>query len=79
MADDVAGTEIARRTGYTPVQVSRIRRRFPESGIAGLHEGPRSGRPREISEAKSARIVALTLKATRGIDAAEYSRARPTR
>ena len=63
MADDVAGTEIARLTGYTPVQVSRIRRRFAESGIEGLRDKPRSGRPPRLTEAKSARIVALTLKA----------------
>jgi transposase len=63
MADDVPGTEVARLTGYTPVQVSRIRRRFAEGGIEALQDKPRSGRPREVSEAKSARIVALTLKA----------------
>lgn len=63
MAERVTGTEIARLTGYTPVQVSRIRHRFTTEGIEGLHERPRSGRPRQITEAKSARIVALTLKA----------------
>lgn len=62
MADEVAGTEVARLTGYTPVQVSRIRRRFAEEGLRGLMERPRSGRPPQLSEAKSARIVALTLK-----------------
>ncbi len=63
MADAVAGTEIARLTGYTPVQISRIRHRFAESGIEGLRDKPRSGRPATISQAKGARIVALTLKA----------------
>lgn len=63
MADAVAGTEIARLTGYTPVQVSRIRRRFAEGGIEGLRDKPRSGRPAKITQAKGARIVALTLKA----------------
>jgi transposase len=63
MADAVTGTEIARLTGYTPVQVSRIRRRFGEEGIEGLRDKPRSGRPAKITEAKGARIVALTLKA----------------
>jgi len=33
MADQVAGTEIARLTGYTPIQISRIRRRFAEHGV----------------------------------------------
>jgi transposase len=62
MADAVPGVEIARRTGYTPVQISRIRRRFAEEGVVGLEERPRSGRPREITARKIARVVALTLK-----------------
>jgi len=63
MADEIPGSEVARLTGYTPVQVSRIRRRFAEEGVAGLSERPRSGRPPRLTEAKGARIVALTLKA----------------
>jgi transposase len=62
LAGEVAGTEVARLTGYTPIQISRIRRRFAEEGLAGLGDRPRSGRPARLSEAKSARIVALTLK-----------------
>lgn len=63
MAGEVSGTEVARLTGYTPVQISRIRRRFAEDGLAGLTDKPRSGRPPRLSEAKGARIVAMTLKA----------------
>lgn len=62
MADEVAGVEIARRTGYTPVQISRIRRRFADQRLAGLEDRPRSGRPREVSARTIARVVALTLK-----------------
>jgi transposase len=62
MADHVSGAEIARQVGYTAVQVSRIRRRFAEGGIAGLEDQPRSGRPPSVTERKTARIVALTLK-----------------
>jgi transposase len=62
MADQVVGTEIARLTDYTPVQISRIRRRFAEEGLNGLADKPRSGRPPRLTEAKRARIVALTLK-----------------
>src|SRR5918999_3188983 len=62
MAEHVPGTEIARQVGYTAVQVSRIRRRFADSGIAGLANQPRSGRPPRVTERKTARIVALTLK-----------------
>src|SRR5439155_22269163 len=62
MAQDVPGVEIAERTDYTVVQVSRLRRRFAEHGIAGLHDPPRSGRPPTITARKRAQLVALTLK-----------------
>lgn len=62
LAGHTAGAEVARLTGYTSVQISRIRRRFVEEGLAGLIDRPRSGRPPEISEARRARIVALTLQ-----------------
>jgi transposase len=62
MAQEVSGTEVARMTGYTPVQISRIRRRYAEEGVAGLADKPRSGRPAIVSEAKGARVVALALK-----------------
>jgi len=62
IAAGLAGTEVAERTGYTPVQVSRIRHRFALDGIAGLADRPRSGRPPEISARTRARVVALTLK-----------------
>ena len=62
LADQISGTEVAGLTGYTPVQISRIRRRFVEERMMGLIDKPRSGRPPTITEAKSARIVALTLK-----------------
>lgn len=62
MAAGVPGPEVARRTGYTVVQVSRIRRRFAEAGVAGLADQPRSGRPGTITARKRAQIVALTLK-----------------
>ncbi|PYM32974.1 MAG: hypothetical protein DME17_19480 [Candidatus Rokuibacteriota bacterium] len=44
MAQGVPGVEIAERVGYTVVQISRLRRRFAEQGVAGLHDHPRSGR-----------------------------------
>ena len=63
MADCVPGTEVARIAGYTVVQVSRLRRRFAEEGLAGLEDRPRSGRPPSITARKRAQIVAKTLKA----------------
>ena len=63
MAREIPGAEVARVTGYTSVQESRIRRRFAEEGLAGLVDRPRSGRPPRLTEAKGPRIVAQTLKA----------------
>jgi transposase len=62
LAEQTSGAEVARETGYTPVQVSRIRTRFCEEGIAGLAERPRSGRPPAVTARNAARVVALTLK-----------------
>ena len=62
MAQGLSGVEVAERTGYTVVQVSRIRRRFAEQGLVGLQERPRSGRPPTVSARKRAQVVALTLK-----------------
>lgn len=62
IAGGLAGTAVAERTGYTPVQVSRIRHRFGQEGLAGLADRPRSGRPPRISARKRAQVVALTLK-----------------
>ena len=62
LAQGVSGVEVAERIGYTVVQVSRIRRRYAEGGVAGLHDRPKSGRPPTITARKRAQIVALTLK-----------------
>jgi transposase len=61
MADGIASVEIARRIGYTPVQISRLRRRFATERVAGLRDRPRPGRPHTVTPRKIARVVALTL------------------
>ena len=43
-ADGLPGTEVARRVGITPSQVSRIRVRFKSGGIQGLADQPKAGR-----------------------------------
>jgi transposase len=62
MAEGVSGVEIAKRLGYTVVQVSRLRRRVAEEGIPGIYERKRSGRPAQLTARKRAQIVALTLR-----------------
>jgi transposase len=62
MAEGLPGVEVARRTGYTPVQISRLRRRFAAERVAGLQDRPRPGRPHTVTAGKIAQVVALTLK-----------------
>src|SRR2546428_3079745 len=62
MAEGMPGVEVADRTGYTVVQISRVRRRFAEHGLGGLQDRPRSGRPPTITARQRAQIVAWTLK-----------------
>src|SRR5258705_12710138 len=45
MAQGVSGVEIAARIGYTVVQVSRIRRRYAGSGVAGVPDPGQAGPP----------------------------------
>jgi transposase len=63
MLEGLSGVEVALRTGYTVVQISRLRRRFAETGVAGLGDRPRSGRPPTLTPRQRARVVALTLGA----------------
>jgi transposase len=62
MAEGLPGVEVARRTGYTAVQISRLRRRFTTERVAGLHDRPRPGRPHTVTARQIAQVVALTLK-----------------
>jgi len=73
MADAHPGTEVARMTGYTVVQISRLRRRFAEEGVVGLEDKPRSGRPPTITARKRAQIVAKTLKPPPGSGLSHWS------
>jgi transposase len=57
-ADGVPNAEIARRLGVTRPTVVGWRRRYLESGIAGLSDLDRSGRPASIEEAD---VVIATL------------------
>src|SRR2546430_17029057 len=65
MAQGVPGVEIAERVGYTVVQISRLRRRFAEQGVAGLHHPPPPGRPPTITPPEPPPSVAPPLKRPR--------------
>jgi len=56
------GRDNARIAAALEISVNTVRKwraRFAERGLAGLRDLPRSGRPREISEADRAAVVAL--------------------
>jgi transposase len=58
-ADGEANTAIAERVGVSRPTVIGWRGRYVRAGLAGLHDEPRSGRPRVIDHRK---IVAQTLR-----------------
>ena len=57
-ADGLPHAEIARRVGVSAPTVLLWRRRYQRSGVAGLTDAPRSGRPRTIDARK---IIEATL------------------
>jgi Homeodomain-like domain len=58
----VAGTEIALRLHVSAEAVSRIRRPFPDTGVAGLATGPKTGRKdHTVPAATVERLVELAL------------------
>ena len=60
-SDGIRGVEIAQRLSLSVPQVSRIRRRFFESGVAGLADQPKPGRGNNVPEAKVRQVVATVM------------------
>jgi transposase len=61
-ADGIAGAEIARRLHLSAEAVSRIRRRFLETGVAGVATRPKAGRKDHAVPAPTiARLVELAM------------------
>ena len=57
-----SGREIARRLDLTPEHVSKIRARFRDEGIAGLHARPKAGRKdHAVTEETAHRIAQLAM------------------
>ncbi|MGO8685347.1 MAG: IS630 family transposase [Thermoleophilia bacterium] len=63
-AGGAANGEIAARLSCHPTTVGKWRRRFAERGLDGLHDEPRPGKPRTISDADVERVVVKTLEET---------------
>lgn len=58
-ADGIANERIAQALGVSKVTVLHWRARYAESGLKGLDDAPRSGRPRVVDHAK---IITATLR-----------------
>src|SRR5881397_3878848 len=61
-ADGKSSTEIAAELGCTRSTVGRWRGRFARQGLDGLHDEPRPGRPRTISDQDVERVIVKTLE-----------------
>jgi transposase len=71
-ADGVQSKEIAERLGCTTQTVGRWRGRFARRGIDGLHDEPRPGQPRKITDADVERVIVKTLE-EKPVDATHWS------
>lgn len=63
-ADGVTNTEIAARVGCHPNTAGKWRNRFVAAGVDGLHDEPRPGAPRKISDDDVERVIVKTLEET---------------
>jgi transposase len=61
-AEGMSNTAVAGRVGVTPQTVGKWRRRFLESGVAGLLDEPRPGAPRTISDEQVEAVIVKTLE-----------------
>ena len=61
-AEGLTNTEAGRRVGASPQAVGKWRRRFLESGLSGLHDELRPGRPRTYDDDKVAALINRALQ-----------------
>jgi transposase len=71
-AEGATSTEIALQLGCNPSTVGRWRGRFATRGLDGLHDEPRPGKPRSISDADVERVIVKTLE-EQPLDATHWS------
>ena len=61
-ADGTSSKEIASQLACTPSTVGKWRGRFAQRGLDGLHDEPRPGKPRSISDEDVERVIVKTLE-----------------
>lgn len=63
-AEDKANKDIAAELACSPATVTKWRNRFAERRLDGLHDEPRPGAPRTVSDADVERVIVATLEST---------------
>jgi transposase len=63
-AEGLDNTVVAARVGVNQATVSKWRRRFVERRLEGLHDEPRPGAPRTITDEQVERVIVTTLEET---------------
>ncbi len=63
-AEGETNQDIAARLHCAPATVSKWRRRFAEHRLDGLHDEPRPGKPRSVSDDDVERVITKTLEET---------------
>lgn len=63
-AEGLANTAVAERLGVSRPTVTKWRSRFVEHRLDGLHDEPRPGGPRSITDADVERVIVTTLEQT---------------
>ena len=63
-AEGHSSVAIATEVGVTPSTVGKWRGRFAANGVDGLHDDPRPGQPRKITDADIERVIVTTLEST---------------
>jgi transposase len=66
-ADGGLNKDIARELGCSPATVGKWRARFAEARLDGLHDEPRPGPPRTITDADVERVIVKTLEESPGV------------
>ncbi|MGW8745083.1 GntR family transcriptional regulator [Streptomyces sp. NPDC055794] len=64
-AEQLTNTEVAQQLGVAPATVAKWRERYLRRGVAGLHDAPRSGRPRSTGRQEAEARVAAVLEQAR--------------
>ena len=63
-AEGKNNTVVALEVGATTMTVAKWRGRFAERGLAGLHDEPRPGAPRTVTDSDVERVITATLEST---------------